>query len=410
LEPGQVAPPPSSIKRIAVLPGEIPFEKWMSEGKREDIRWSVSVSRPRLSVSQRIIVRMTIRVDSKRIQSDGSARDFFVAAGFRMSEAGWHENRGMAAFRLEQSPPKNTYLEISLQAFLLPGDYTLGVLLYDKVQNLRSVDFRRVRVRGIEDDPLPKSFRTLPRVEFIQSERAFFSSEPTEITSRLHLPLGNRRPLRIEVLANYTPSYEFAGRRVPQQLIISLVTAMLRVLSQVEVQNGAVSVTALDLGRRRILFEQRDTRNFDFVGLRTGLATLNPAVVDVKDLQNRLAAGAYFREVLASKLADSAAQNHGGNGSPFLGSAASASEEPFRAIIVVSTPVLFERRTDLAPLVPPADCNCRIYHVRYRLGTQDLWDELSRLVARFRPRRFEVSNPEDFRRALAAIMSDLQKL
>ncbi len=404
-EPSTVTTPATDIREVQISPRDVPFEIWMKEGPRLEIPWNVEVRPSRLSISQRYIVRLGVSVDSKKLAAAGERHELLIAAGFQLKDGSWHPNRGMLAAHIDKVPPKNTRLEFVMQAFLLPGDYTVGIALADRRTGKRSVVQRRVRVSGMSGDPLRDSIRTLPAVDFIQSERALLRGEPMEIYSKLFLPVNTRRPIRVDVMANYTPSFEYAGRRVPQQMVTGLMTGMLRVFSQLDVKNGALNLMALDLGRRKIIFEQYDQRDFDFAGLRDGLSTLNTATVDVRDLQNRLEAGAFFRKTLAERLAEPRHdRSSGGDGAPSNG------DEPVRVIVVLSTPVLFERHTDLAPLPVEGDCHCRVFHLRYRLGSQNLFDDLSRVMQRLRPTAYDVDSPEAFRRALAKILAEIERL
>jgi hypothetical protein len=398
----------SLLTETEVEPGEIPFDEWAAAGVREEIPWRVQVARPRLSISQRHMLRMTILLDGKKVGRSGASH-FVVVAALRQAEGVWLENRGMLGVKVEAPPPKGTQIEIVLQAFVLPGKYTLGLLLYDRQQRKRSMTFREVRVSPISRDPLPDSARGLPRVEFIQSERAFLRSEPMEITTKLFLPVETRRPVNLDVLVNYTPSYEYSGRRGPQQQIISVMTGMLRVFSQLDLRNGTLNLTALDLARQRTFFEQRNVRDLDYPGLREALPSIHQASVDVKDLERRFEMVAYFRHVLSKKLAPlrPMAGAEAGYGNHVL---AAPPEDPYRVVIVVSAPMLFERRTDLQALPAPANCNCRVYHLRYRLGRGNDFDQLYRAMEKVRPKLFEIETPEQFRKVLARIIADLRAL
>jgi len=57
---------------------------------------------------------------------------------------------------------------------------------------------------------------------------------------------------------------------------------------------------------------------------------------------------------------------------------------------------------------PPRGADIRVYHLQYQLGPNNVWDDLPRVLRELAPRRFELQNPEEFRRALARILADLR--
>ena len=85
-------------------------------------------------------------------------------------------------------------------------------------------------------------------------------------------------------------------------------------------------------------------------------------------------------------------------------------EKPLRVFIVVTSSLLFENGSDLKPIVIEGDCNCRVYHLRFRLSVNDVFDELEKFMKPLRPRTFNLMTARDLRKAIAAIIEDLQNL
>ena len=96
--------------------------------------------------------------------------------------------------------------------------------------------------------------------------------------------------------------------------------------------------------------------------------------------------------------------------SPAMTERISTKGGPLRVVVLISGSLLFERGTDLSPLKWEGDCNCRLYHVRLRVNREDLFDHLQKLIEPLRPRTFNVYSASEFRKALAEIVLDLNKL
>jgi hypothetical protein len=83
---------------------------------------------------------------------------------------------------------------------------------------------------------------------------------------------------------------------------------------------------------------------------------------------------------------------------------------PMRVFIVVSGSLLFAEGSDVKPLNWEGDCNCRVYHLRLKLNKDDVFDDLAKLMKPLHPRKFDIMTPRDFRKALADIVEDLNRL
>jgi hypothetical protein len=56
------------------------------------------------------------------------------------------------------------------------------------------------------------------------------------------------------------------------------------------------------------------------------------------------------------------------------------------------------------------ECGCKVYHLRFRLNANDVFDELERFMKPLRPRTFNLMTARDLRKAIAAIVEDLENL
>jgi hypothetical protein len=81
-----------------------------------------------------------------------------------------------------------------------------------------------------------------------------------------------------------------------------------------------------------------------------------------------------------------------------------------RVVIVVTSSWLFEKGADLKPIQVEGDCNCRIYHLRFRLNNSDVFDQLEKFMKPLRPRTFNLMTARDLRKAIAEIVQELASL
>ncbi len=160
-----------------------------------------------------------------------------------------------------------------------------------------------------------------------------------------------------------------------------------------ELADGTMSITGLDLVRRQILFEQRELRGVNWESLMEALQKAQRPDISAEALQGSKNNGAFFREVLNQRLTSEAEEG-----------------APLRVIIVVTSSRLFESGSDLRPLQIEGDCHCRVYYLRFRLNVNDVFDQLEKMMKPLRPRIFNLLSPRDLRKAIAEIIDDLGKL
>ncbi len=401
-------------------PPQIPFADWITETKRADLPCSIHIATPRLSILQRIGVEFRVKVPAKALDLLGPNYQLFLEIRLKKSGArDWMDSHDIVGTRLFERMPRENYLEFSMQALVLPGEYKVGFILFDKVSSKRSVGLRSLKVRPLSSDPLPEISRDLPAVEFFQRGVDQDREALPELKSRLWIPVATRRPVHIELLVNFAapePVADEPGRpveRSPQALRVlhernlARMLGIIKVFSQMEIPNGAIHITALDILRRNVLFEQDAASELDWPRLRTALEQLNPLSIPVQALEGRRQNAAFLRELLQSRMPQAAsAPAHAGNG----GDGSPSAVEPFRVFIVVSSPIVFERGADLSPVHPPSGAEFRVYHLQYRISPVHVWDDLPRVLRELEPHRFDLQTPEDFRRAIARLVADLRAL
>jgi hypothetical protein len=277
-------------------------------------------------------------------------------------------------------------------------------------------------VPEIQRDPLPEAGHNLPEVEFVTLGEAPDAWYLPEITSRLYLPVLNERPVRVEVVVNESPT-ELATRRAGRAMkrnMGNLIPA-LRALSEMDIKDGSINVTLLDLERRKVSFNQEAASNLDWARLRSALMDNDTNSIDVHALENHEQNAQFFVSEIRKRL--------------------EIGEDSARVLIVLSGPMAFPKGQDLRPIEATPEPGVRVFYVRYyppapgfqgggtpenmrprgRLppppnvpgapvrGTSTE-DSLARTLKPLAPRVFDVTTPIEFRSAIATIISEISRL
>jgi hypothetical protein len=384
-------------------PSTVPFELWLAEGNREDIRWSVRVRGPRLTVEQWQNVTLDVEVRGSTLARLGPEAKLIQMAAVADSDGRWIA-RQLARWETTEKLPSRVRVVFTTPVVLQPGEYTLGIVLYERESGARSVYRRPLRVPRIQNDPLAGAPRSEVRAEITGPVEGLDSLFRPELPPPVRLEAATRERVAVELLVNFTPPEFYSGRRGVYWNNVRTLLGALKILSQLELPNGQVNVTAVDLLRQRVLFQQVDARGLDWPRLRAALETTDPGVIDLRALEHRRQSAAFFREVLAERLAPEA---EGADSSAY----GSPRPEPARRVLIVlSTGYLFPGGSDRTPVAVPADCNCSVYLLENRLTAASLWDHLRKMMGPLPFRRIVMESPMDFRKALAEILKDLRRM
>jgi hypothetical protein len=179
-------------------------------------------------------------------------------------------------------------------------------------------------------------------------------------------------------------------------------------LSGMDLRDGSLDVTLLDLTRRRA-WEQKNAHGLDWARLREPLANNNPGVIDVQSLAARAEMRQFFWDEVMGRVSPK------------------DEREPLRVVIVLSAPVFLDRQYKVEAAAVPKDPNRRVYYLRYRplpirpafdpfmpgprplissLPADDLENALKSLDARV----FGANTPREFRRAVANMLAEISRM
>jgi hypothetical protein len=371
----------------------IPIAQWLSASDTAEIPWNIAVRPPDLRMDQRIEVPYEVRIGAKQLNRSGNSHDLFLVTRMSSLDGEWLNEPSIVHQEINEKLPGNVSIQFGMRAFVQPGDFMLWMVLYDRASGKHNVGRRKIRVPEIDKDPLPYLFKGMPLVEFPQSRE---SSDGTVLmsSSRLSMPVTLKKPLDVQLISTLNAPEQWARRFRMVRNHNSITIGALAALSQMELNQGSISIAGLDLVRHEVLFEQNDFDSIKWPALMDAMDKAQAPEISAAALEARKKNGAFFRQFLSDRIE----------------SGSNSTEKPLRVFIVVTSSLLFESGSDLQPIAVEGDCHCRVYHLRFRLNVNDVFDELEKFMKPLRPRTFNLMTARDLRKAIAAIIEDLQSL
>lgn len=384
----------------------VPLAQWIAAGPVAQIPWKVKIAAGGLSFHQRLVGNVDIQVDGKDMV--GRPHEGSLVCLVRLTDeqgSAYQEHLELGLDNVKAATA-GSIMDFNFDPYVLPGVYRVLVVLWHTKSGEHSLMEKSLQIEPLKKDPLAAASFGLPRVEFNKDNQSLDDLYQPDIQGKLHLPLATQRPLRVELLADVTP---LGVRASAYRKTLGLLLPLLKTFSQIEVRNGSLGVEAFDLSHQRVSFEQEDLGALDWERLREVLPTSDPGVVGVQELQNRTQQASFFRNEITKKLA-AKPQEPNERGGPER----SGAGDPLRVVILISTWYEFEGGNDLTPVVPPADCKCLVFYLRFvaatdrdgRVVSTKAWkDDIEKLLVLLKPRVYEIDTPSSERQALADIFN-----
>jgi len=344
-------------------------------------------------MDQRLEVPYGVRIGAKQLNRSGNAHDLFLVTRISSLDGEWLNEPSILRNDIEEQLPGNASIQFAMRAFVQPGDYLLWMVLYDRTSGKHNVARRKIRVPEMDKDPLPYLFKGIPLAEFPRT-RESWDGTVLMSSSRLSLPVTLKRPVDVQLISTLNAPEQWVRRFRMVRNHNYITIGALAALSQMELNQGSISIAGLDLARHEVLFEQNDFDSIEWPALMDAMEKAQLPEISAAALEDRKNNGAFFRQFLSERI----------------DSDTTSSEKPLRVFIVVTSSLLFENGSDLKPIVVEGDCNCRVYHLRFRLTVNDVFDELEKFMKPLRPRTFNLMTARDLRKAIAAIIEDLENL
>jgi len=369
----------------------IPISDWLNAGEHAEIRWKFDVSQPSLRVDQRLEVGYVARISAKELARTGNKHEMFLVNRVSTMDGEWLNEPNIVRHTFEGKLANNVQIQFLMRVVVQPGDYVLWSVLYDRETGKHNLARRHIHVPEIHGDPLPNLYSRMPLVEFPEITDSN-TTGGAFVNSRLYLPVHNKKPLQVELISMLSPPEQWTGRSRIMRAHNDSTLGALAALSQMDLAEGSLSITGLDLIRRQVMFEQHGLQRLDWMSLLDAMKKAQRLEISAQALQGAKNNGAFFRDILNQRLSSEP-------GTP----------DSTRVIIVVTSSRLFESGSDLRPLQIEGDCNCRVYYLRFRLNVNDVFDQLDKLMKPLHPRIFNLITALDLRRAIAGIVDDLGK-
>jgi hypothetical protein len=371
----------------------IPIGQWLNAPDSAEIPWNIDVGIPGLRMDQRLEVPYEVHIGAKQLNRVGKAHELFLVTRVSSLDGEWLNEPAILRQDIEDELPGNASVQFAMRAFVQPGEYLLWMVLYDRTTGKHNVARRKVRVPEIDKDPLPYLFKGMPLAEFPRTREAGGGTVLMS-SSRLSLPVTLKKPLEVQLISTLNAPEQWMRRFRMVRNHNYITIGALAALSQMQLSQGSISIAGLDLTRHEVLFEQNDFDTIEWPALMDAMEKAQAPEISAAALEDRKKNGAFFRQFLSERIESDIDSN----------------EKPLRVFIVVTSSLLFENGSDLKPIAIEGDCNCRVYHLRFRLNVNDVFDELEKFMKPLRPRTFNLMTARDLRKAIAAIIEDLQNL
>lgn len=388
----------------------IPFERWLEDGGPPQIPWKVEVAVQDLSRHQRLRTLVKIQVDGRELIKRRGKSQLLMLVQFNDAQGQAYQIHNRFELDEIQDELRNADIVYTQEALVLPGEYRVSLALLDTASGEHSATRKTLRVPGLGNDPLPQMWRNLPPVEFLTTEDAADRWFLPSVTGRLHIPVATRRPVHISLLANVSLSELAANTPAAYSMSMGSLIPSLKVLSQIEIENGTLDLALIDVSRRRITFEQKEVRDVDWPELRKSLKDADPNVIDVESLKNRKS-NLEFLATEVSRRIESAPRSHP------------------QVFIVLSGPMAFADAERNRLVQSARQSYSRVFYIclhpwlgvgpRTRRGAPGMmprvqahwvFDSLQATLEGFKPRVFDITTPMEFRKALATIIEEISRL
>jgi hypothetical protein len=394
--------------------------EWITRNDAGPIRWTTRVSTPKLDRYQRLRANVEIQIDGDELVKRRGRGELLMLVQLTNGQKRiYRTHKPLDLTDVSDSAGKLNFI-YTQEAYLLPGDYQVALGVVDTATGERGAVQRSLHVNALKSDPLPELWRQLPPVEWI--------TDPPDdlllpsVNGRLNIPVESGRPIRFEVLANVTPALveeELTGGP-PSTLNLREVIPVFRILAEMNVRNGSLSVSLADVSRQQVVFRQTGEQDLSTADVEEALKAADPQKIDARSLAKRAKNAKFFLNEVSRRME--------GTG------------EAVPVTVVLSAPMAFASAEDRRAPDTGGRKDGKLYYLRFhperparpvrfpplgeeprigRHGTPPLHerpayleipDELGSMLKPLHPRTFDIYSPDDFRKALKTILDEVKQL
>jgi hypothetical protein len=387
------------------LPEHMPLAEWLAGPERHDFKCEMELSPARLTFQQRNMVQLRADVDPAP-EDRRKDIDLYLIVKVADASGKWLQSATHRHFHIPAGFDKNSMVEYTTGFYATPGSYIVALIVFDALSGKVSVLRKPLQVKPPKNDPLPQLDRNLPAIDFL----ADVPSSPTPVQPQEHfrnvrrpqeflpphpedewppgrgreyLPVRNVRPLRVDVILNVSAPVDesFLGNTPVSQYrsTAGIISQLGAILSHLDVENGCVRVSALDLSQLGVVFDRVDGQTADWDKLAKMISDRETNTINVRALGHGVA------------------DDRSG-----CGTSAGPIEH---AIIFVSRNFSFPSGGRGERYVAGEPGDVRYFQFRINRGAGS--DDLVRFFQPAHPRRFDVDSPEQFRSSLADLIAAL---
>jgi hypothetical protein len=366
--------------------------EWFDEPENHRDHWKIMIGPPVLTYSQRLVIPANALIPLPR--KNEPRNELYFVIRIADDQGRWFPGADYDRINLADIHEKEGTINWHSAIFVRPGKYSVVVVIYDVQTKQHFVWRKSINVQ--REHVLPDLDQSLPMVEFADA-RGFHAPLGE------HLPIENRKPLRVDVVLNLTGDLQMTvapgrWRAFRHYSVESALMGAVSAFTQLQPAVGCVRVSALDIVHREVARDRAlADPGTDWVKVRETLTkNRDQMTVDVRTLEGRVKSRQFFHDFLARVIADNS-----GCG-PDLASTD-------RAVVVVSDSLMFPSGSIDEPVPTPAQSNARFFHVQIRFNGMPVFDQVGHMLHDLHPRHFDIDDPHDLRKALSGIISDLEK-
>lgn len=395
----------------------VSFDQWLNEPPNPHFHWKVHPPHATLSFHQRLEIPVEIEMDGRDLEGRRTHGSMLFLVQITDHQGRRYQHHYDLDLSKSDDSVGNTILKVTERAFILPGDYQLGVAAFDSTTKEHCATKLPLRIATVQE-PLPGLWRSLPPVEFIRDD----DEKPPDvwylpnIEGRVEWAASIDKPQRLNVVLNVdTLSEEPARHGESANSGLPGLLPTFKLLTETGSPQVSEDVDVIDLSRRRAAFAQKDVKELDWPGLKAALAEANTASIDVHSLAERHERAQFFVSEVRRVLR--------------------ATEGP-SVLVVLSKPVTFESGEDRTPISLEALPPCKLFYIRFnrpigerrfmnpepRGAVRPSWrgdrrthdqfahlqmDQLEGTLKPLHPKVFDVSTPEEMAKALREVRNAL---
>ena len=369
---------------------KIPLAEWLDADDKAQIPWRMEVGKPELRFDQRYEIGYWGSIEVKDLDwpEDGVELQFISAISGSDGEWIIPPKTGLQVFESRTKAEPRVLFGDCL--FLRPGDYNLVIAVFDRHFGKHSLMQRRIRRDDFSEESLPALDNKLPVASFPESVDSFIDT-PEALPPSLFLSVANKQPLDVELISPLNFPHEWVERSDFIRSTNNRLAAGMAVLSQLKLNQSSISATVVDLVNHATLFEQPNLLELEWKRLVAAYPTFAEASkLSLKAIETRKSRAAFFRKFLQTRL--------------------ERPSERTRVLIILSGSVLFEGGSDLTPVFSEGNCRCRTYHLYFQETATVSFNDVGKILRGLRPKTFDIESAQEFRKALAEIIRDLESL